>query len=62
MNPHVTHQLQLTRSVTLLLFRPSESSFAFLSSLFVLTPTFHRLAHLRHRLRRQFVMDQQLSG
>ena len=57
----MTDRLQVTVPVTLLLFRPSESPFAFLSLLFVLTPTFHRLAHLRPRLHRQFVMEQRLS-
>ena len=42
-NSRVTNQLQVTVPVTLLLFRPSESPFASLSSLFALAPTFHRL-------------------
>ena len=62
MNSHVTKQLYATVPVTLLLFRPSEYPVASLSSLFVLVPTFRRLAHLRPHLHLQFVMDQQLSG
>ena len=58
MNSHVTKQLSATVPVILLQFRPSESSFACLSSLTVLAPTFRRLAHLHPRVHRQFVMDK----
>ena len=47
-----------TMSVTLLLFRPSESPFASLSSSFVSAPKFLRPARLRPRLHRQFVINQ----
>ena len=47
--------------VTLLQFRPSESSFASLHSLSVSALTFRRLVQLYPRLHRQFVMGQQLS-
>ena len=62
MNSHVTKQLQATVPVTLLQFRPSESSFASLHSLFVSALTCRRLSHPHPCLHRQFVMDQQLSG
>ena len=63
MNSYVRKHLQATVPVSLLQFRPSESSFASLPSLFVSVLTFRRLAHLHPRLHhRQFVMDQQLSG
>ena len=44
-NSRVANRLQVTVPVTLLLFGPSESPFASLHSLFVLAPTFDRLAH-----------------
>ena len=50
MDSHVTNRLLVTVPVTLLLFRSSESPFVFQSSLMVLAPTVHRLAHLRPRL------------
>ena len=61
MNSQVTNRFQVTMSVTLLLFRPSESLFASLPWLIMLAPTFHRLAHLRPCLHWGFVMSQQLS-
>ena len=45
MNSRVANRSQVTVPVTLLLFGPSESPFASLHSLFVLAPTFDRLAH-----------------
>ena len=60
-NSRATNQLQVTVPVTLLLFRPSESPSASpsLSSLIMLSLTFHCLALPRPRLHWQFVMDQQ---
>ena len=58
MNYRVTNQQKATVSLTLLLFRPSESLFAFLFSLFVLALTFRRPARLRPPLHRQSVTDQ----
>ena len=43
-NSHVTNQLLATVPVTLLQFRPSESSFASLPSMFVSALAFRRLA------------------
>ena len=54
MNSRVANRSQATVPVTLLLFRPSESAFAFLSSLIMLAPTFRRLAHLRPQLQLAF--------
>ena len=60
MNSHVTNQLQITVPVTLLLFRPSESPFASLSSLFCVGSAISS-SHLSPRLHWHSVMDQQLS-
>ena len=57
MNSHVTNRLQVTMPVTLLLFRPSESSFVSLPSPCVSALTFRRLAHLHPRPQRQFVIS-----
>ena len=61
MNSHVMKQQYATVPVTLLQFRPSESSFVSLHSLFVSALAFLHLVHLHPRLHRQLVMDQQLS-
>ena len=58
MNSRATNQSQVTVPITLLLFRSSAIPFASLSSLFVLSPTFRHLAHLRPHLHWHFVMSQ----